>query len=105
MPLFPALLDPLGKLGPLPSNINETRPGLEHLEGVADVVAVDLAVGAGESGGAFALNLARPHAPLDRPQRRRSEDQTQARDEQRDDGLDGDVERERLCHRSARDRG
>jgi len=105
-PLTPApLLDPLGKLPPLPPDVDEAGARLEYLERVADVVALDLTVGVGEALGALALNLARPYAPLDGPQRRRPQHQAQGQYEQRNHRLDGDVEREGLHGRCRGSRG
>src|SRR3569833_1621684 len=86
-----AVLDPFGKLLPLLPDVDEARPSLQHAEGVAHVVLIHLALGIHEALLALAFDLARPLAPMDRPQRRRADNQTQARRQQRHDGLDGYV--------------
>ena len=92
--LLPTPPHPLRKLPLLLPDIHKARPRLEHLERVAHVVPADLAVRVGEAVLALALDLAGPHAPLDRAQRRRAEREAEADDGRRDEGLDGYVERE-----------
>lgn len=81
-------LDPLRKIFPLLPDVYKAWPRLEEPVRVSHIVLVALLV-------ALALDLARPLAPLDRPQVRRPQHQPQADYQQRRHRLDGDVDGER----------
>lgn len=89
------LLHPLCELLALLANVHEARPAFEQLEWVAHVVLVDLAAAVGGALLARALDVARPDAPLDRPQVRRVEHEAEGDDDGCDDGLEADVEGQR----------
>lgn len=99
--LLPATPHPLGKLLPLPPDIHEPGPGLEHFERVADIIPAHLPTSIQEPFLALPLDLAGPHPPLDRPERRGAERQPEADHRRGDDGLDGYVEGKRDGRRAA----
>lgn len=61
-------LDPVCKVSLLFPNVGKAGPALEDAERVADVVLLHLPAARQESHLALSLNLARPYAPLDRPE-------------------------------------
>lgn len=77
LPLAASVLNPLGKLFALLSNVDEAGPGLQIAKVVAHVVLFHISVVAQETLLPFPLNLACPDTPLNRPKRARSHNQTE----------------------------
>ena len=86
---------PVRKLPPLLPDVHKAGSGLEGPEGVADIALADLPACVQEPFISLPLDLAGPHPPLDRLEGRGPQDEAEADDGGRDDGLDRDVYRQR----------
>lgn len=85
---------PLRELTPLTPDIHEPRPRLQYAERVTNEILLHLATAPEEALLALALDLARPHPPLDRPQLRGVCHEPQQRHDEARDRLDRDIDGE-----------